>query len=293
MARSIGGFRRVRNLYFPAFVYFLFLLCPHLLMAKGKEVKRFREKYKIPPSEILQVKIDIDAAEVKISKGNRAYEAWVSIYYTEDEFKVNVDFDEERPRLDIEFDKKGWMDSDKDDLEASFVLELPYEVEIDLEARIKAGEVELDLGGLSLVDFYLKTWAGEVLVEFSEPNKSEMDYLEINTKIGETELVKLGNARFRDAEINGGIGEMTIDFRGDLLPNAHATVDLDIGETNIILPEDTGVKLSVSKFLFLSEINLPYSFKKSGRYYYSKNFDEATNQLILKVSPGLGELRID
>lgn len=271
----------------------LLLLFSHSLLAQRKDTERFRERYKIPSGKVLHLKVDIDAAEVKISKCSRDDEAWVTIYYQEDEFRVDVDFDEERPLLDIKFDKKGWMDSDNDDLEAKAVIELPTGVEIDLETKIKAGEIDFDLGGLGLVNFELTTWAGEVLVEFSEPNKSEMDYLEINTKIGETELIKLGNARFRDAEINGGIGEMKVDFRGELLPKAYAIVDLDIGETELVVPEDVGVKLSVSKFLFMTDINLPYRFEKSGRYYYSKNYREATNELILKVSPGLGELKID
>ncbi|MFQ6112770.1 MAG: LiaF domain-containing protein [bacterium] len=283
----------IRYLNFLVVLSFVFLLGPTSLLAQHRDVEQFKERYHTPSGKVFHVKVDIDAAEVKIAKCPQEDEAWLTVYYTEDEFKVHEDFDEERSRLEIEFDKKGWMDSDNDGLEASFELKLPYGVDIDLAANIKAGEVEIDLGGLAMVDFDLKTWAGEVRVEFSEPNKTEMEYLDINTKVGETELIKLGNARFKDAEINGGIGEMTIDFTGELLPEARASVDLDIGETNIILPEDVGVRLSVSKFLFMSEVNLPYRFKKSGRHYYSKNYDEAASKFALKVSPGLGELKID
>ncbi|MFQ5864440.1 MAG: LiaF domain-containing protein [bacterium] len=283
----------IKHLKFVVILPGLFLLCPNLLLAQDGEVEQFEERYNIPSGKVFHVKVDIDAAEVKITRCPREHEAWITIHYTEDEFRVYADFNEKRSRLEVEFDKKGWMDSDNDDLEAIFVLELPFGVDIDLEVKTKAGEVELDLGGLAIVDFDLKTWAGEVLVEFSEPNKTEMNYLEINTKVGETELLKLGNARFRHADINGGIGEMTIDFAGKLLTKVQASVDVDIGETHIILPEDLGVKLSVSEFLFLSNINLPNRFRKSGRYYYSENYDDAKNQFTLKVSPGLGELSID
>jgi len=243
---------------------------------------------------VLQVNIDIDAAEVRISKSSQSKEVKLSIYFTEDEFKIYEDYDRKRSRLDIEFDKKGWMNSNNKDLEAKFVLELPSDVEIDLEARIKAGEIEIDLGGLSLVGLDLTTWAGEVQVEFSEPNQREMDYLKINTKVGETEIIRLGNARFKEAEINGGIGEMRVDFRGQILDEALADVDLDIGQTTIYLPDDdVGVKLSVSKFLFLSDVEIPRNFRKSGRHYYSRNYDDAKNALTLRVSPGLGELNIN
>lgn len=86
---------------------------------------------------------------------------------------------------------------------------------------------------------------------------------------------------------------MRVDFRGNLLPVSRASVDLDLGETKLILPDDAGVKLSVSKLLFMSSVDLPYNYKKSGKYYYSKNFESASNQLLVKVSPGLGQLTVD
>ncbi len=101
------------------------------------------------------------------------------------------------------------------DVEQTIKTNFGQDVEIDLEARIKAGAIEIDLGGLSLVGLDLITWAGEVQVEFSEPNWTEMDFLKINTKVGETEIVRLGNARFKEAEINGGIGKMRVDFAAE------------------------------------------------------------------------------
>jgi len=277
-----------------SFVSCLLLGYSNTLLAQRYGTERFKQKYEINSDKVLQVNIDIDAAEVRISKSSQSKEVKLSIYFTEDEFKIYEDYDRKRSRLDIEFDKKGWMNSNNKDLEAKFVLELPSDVEIDLEARIKAGEIEIDLGGLSLVGLDLTTWAGEVQVEFSEPNQREMDYLKINTKVGETEIIRLGNARFKEAEINGGIGEMRVDFRGQILDEALADVDLDIGETTIYLPDDdVGVKLSVSKFLFLSDVEIPRNFRKSGRHYYSRNYDDAKNALTLRVSPGLGELNIN
>lgn len=281
------------------FMIFAFMSClllgySDLLLAQRYGTARFKQKYEINSDKVLHVNIDIDAAKVKIRKFSRSKEVQLSIYFTEDEFKIYDDYDRKRSRLDIEFDIKGWMNNHNKDLEAEFLLELPSDVEIDLVAKIKAGEIEIDLGGLSLVGLDLTTWAGEVQVEFSEPNQREMDYLRINTKVGETKIIKLGNARFKEAEINGGIGEMRVDFRGRMLNEALADVDLDIGETTIYLPDDdVGVKLFVSKFLFFSDVEVPRNFRKSGRYYYSRNYDDAKNALSLRVSPGLGELHFN
>jgi hypothetical protein len=193
--------------------------------------------------------------------------------------------------LDITFDKRGWGGHDAKET-ADVLIELPADVSIDVRARIKAGEIDVDFGGLSLKALDFTTWAGEVVIDFSEPNKIPLEDLSIDTKIGETDIVRLGNARFRRADVNGGIGEMKIDLDGALLPESKADIDLDIGETQISLPRSTGVKLNVSKFLFLSDVQVPYDFRQSGRYYYSENYDRAQQILDLNISPGLGELRI-
>lgn len=284
--------RLVKPWLFLTIGFFMFVWFNQVL-AQRLDIKRFKQSYEVKSDRVLQVNIEIDAAEAKLRKSPRGQEARLIVSYSEDDFDIYERFDQKRSRLDIEFDKRGWVNKDNDDMEADFRLELPSGVDIDLDAKIKAGQIQIDLGGLSLVGLELTTWAGEVKVEFSEPNRTEMDYLKINTKVGETEIVRLGNARFKEAEINGGIGEMSIDFRGKILSQAVAEVDLDIGETTIYLPDDdVGVKLSVSRFLFLSEVEVPRKLRKSGKYYYSRNYDSAPNVLRIKVSPGLGELTI-
>jgi len=153
-----------------SFVSCLLFGSSQTLLAQRYGIERFKQKYEINSDKILHVNIDIDAAEVRLSKSSRSKEVQLSIYFSEDEFKIYEDYDRKRSRLDIEFDKKGWTNNDSKDLKAEFVLELPANVEIDLDARIKAGAVEIDFGGLSLVGMELTTWAGEVKVEFSEPN---------------------------------------------------------------------------------------------------------------------------
>jgi predicted membrane protein len=151
----------------------------------------------------------------------------------------------------------------------------------------------MQLGGLRVADFAMSVTAGEVNLDFDEPNRLEMETLELRTRIGESKFRHLGNARFRDADINGGIGEMIIDFSGAMLASAVARVDLDIGETVIILPQEAGAKLSVSKFLFLSQIDIPFDFRKDGRYYYTDNYGKAGQDFQLRINSGIGELRIE
>ncbi len=152
----------------------------------------------------------------------------------------------------------------------------------------------MEMGGLRLREFYLNNWAGEVEVRFDEPNPILMDFLDIDAKVGEIRLVKLGNARFKKANINGGIGEIDIDFGGDLLSESRAKVDLDIGEAVVSLPRDIGIKMRIGGGLsFLSSKDIDQSFYRRGNYYYSDDYQEKKNRFFLYITPGLGQFTIE
>ena len=254
--------------------------------------KKVERTFDIKGDEEFYLEIDIDAAEVTVKRNSRKGQIAVNIRYSEREFEYDLDFSEKNRSLDITFDKKGWVDSDDNNADAEIEISLPSNVVLDMRSKIKAGAIEMEIGGLSLRHFNLKTYAGEVMVDFDEPNKIVMNSLDINIKVGETQLRNLGNARFRRAEIDNGIGSLDIDFSGDLPNDAIASIDLDIGETDIFIPENFGVKLAVRKFLFLSQVNVSGNFRKSGNHYYSENYDSKNKALDLEVNPGIGKLHV-
>ena len=256
-------------------------------------IEELQNGFKVRAGTPFQLRVDIDAGEVRVAKGKSRDEVRVRLAYNKNQFHHSFRYNESRNALEVQFDKEGWFEHERDRTLAEIDIELPTEGELQLDFKIKAGEINMELGGLRIADFALETLAGEVNLDFAEPNLIEMASLTLNTKVGESKFRRLGNARFRDADINGGIGELTIDFSGEMAKDAVARVDLDIGETVIVLPRDSGTKLSVSKFLFLSHVDLPFELHKDGRYYYSENYDSADRTLHLRVSSGVGECRVE
>ena len=271
----------------------LFAQADRSYRSANDETEEFSQSYKMRGDRDVRLRLIVDAGEIHVSRGSSTDQISVKLVYTKKQFTHVISNDQRNNELDITFDKKGWFEYDSDRMTARVEMELPTEVPLRIYSRIKAGEVDMQLGGMRIVEFTLKTWAGQVDVDFDEPNQTTMSYLEINTKIGESSLRNLGNARFQNADINGGIGEMSIDFRGDMMDNASADVDLDIGETVILLPEKCGTKMLVSKFPVLSQVKLPYRLEKEGRYYYTKDNQEAGKVFELRLSSGIGELRIE
>jgi len=277
---------KMREILICLFAFLFFIR--HNLQAQ----ERIEKSFTAPKDRVLHVKIDVDAGEVKVKSSNLSQEGKVCLYYTVDEFDGRVDFDQEDSRLRVTLDKERWFKSE-DHVKAEATIQLPEGVETDLRAKIKAGKVDIDLGGVRIRNLSLRVLAGEVRVDFSQPNPILMDRLYMNTKIGEVRLKRLGNANFKEAEIDGGIGELTIDFTGLDLKDRRAWVDLDIGETTIVLPREANVRMTISRLGFLSSIDLPPEFKKFRGHYFLGSPEGPSEGFFIKIKPGLGELRVE
>jgi hypothetical protein len=269
------------------------------LWAQDGTFKEIDETYPIKNEKPLEIWLDIDAGEVMVERGSDSREVELYMKFTRGEFHEDIDFDGKRNKLKIKLDKRNWHrirgngDFDEDDIWALVELRLPDDVEIFFDSKVKAGEVTMLVGGLSLKEFFLNNWAGEVEIRFDEPNKIPMEYLDINAKVGEVHVLSVGNARFERANINGGIGELRVDFSGDLLEKSEARVDLDIGEATVDLPYDAGIKMKVGGGLsWLSHKNIDRSMYRRGNSYYSDDYDDHDKRLYVRISPGLGELNI-
>ena len=237
------------------------------------------------------IDLEMDGGTITVVPSNDRRECRVLVSYPKNKTDVDVRYNQNRGQLDISVDSDNWDFSDGDNA-PTVILELPFGPELSFAAHLKAGEADFEIGDLNIVDFQLRHWAGETKVNFQEPNRMTMRTFDVNVKVGEVELLNLGNALFEEADINSGIGELTVDFKGEHLERSTVRIDLDIGETSLLLPEFMGAKLRVSKFLFLSDIDYPNWFEKQGNYYYSENYDEAKKSLYLIISTGIGELDI-
>jgi hypothetical protein len=274
------------------------------LSAEDKWIETEEFSYDVKSDRLLEVVVDVDAGEIRVEPSDSSGKCLIRLHYSLDDCDARVDYDEKSADLKIRLDNRGWSSNGGDGDHVQADIMLPTDVEMTLRTKVKAGEVVLDLGGLRLREFRLNVWAGEVSVHFDDPNPIVMDYMDINTHIGELNTRRLGNARFQKARINGGIGEIDVDLTGNCLDKvdlpgncldkAMAKIDLDIGEAEVILPRDRGVRLSIGgAFSFLSSKNIHGDMIRRGRYYYNENFEDANASLSVRITPGLGELNVN
>jgi len=255
--------------------------------------KRVDQSYSVPEGKELRIIVNCDAGILYMRRNNESRAVRVYIYYAPELYNTDVHFDERIGELYVDVVKEGLLKGIDSDKTAEIEIEIPYDVPTYLNAKIKAGEVDMDLGDLRLKDFQMASWAGEVTVDFSRPNREIIHNMDIDIKVGSVKLRRLGNANFERAIINGGIGELTVDFSGANTGKAMAKVDLKIGENRVILPRNIGVRLAVSKMWFLSNLDLPPGLRKKGRFYYSDFYEDESRELLLRVEMGIGEIRLD
>jgi len=272
------------------------LLAIFLFVSSGAAIaydeEKLEKEFSLKAGKTAEVILEVDAGEVRIERGAGPDVLSLRIEYQKDEFEYDIDYDESHNRISISLDKKRWFSSG--DTHALIELSLPSGIELILNTRVKAGEIDMELGGLSIREFILNNLAGEVEVSFDRPNRSRMDYLKVHSKVGETELLKLGNCRFMEAEINSEIGELHVDFRGEPLRGARAEVDLEIGETTVELPDNTGIKIDIKGGTgFLREDNIDRAFYSKDGYYFNDRFESEDEGFVIRMSHGIGELTLN
>ena len=259
----------------------------------ASDFKTINDKIKIDASHNLIIIIEIDAGEIEINQNSKSDVISVSGQINEKLDEVNYGYDERHNEFTLTLDRKKWLKSTTDENASELEIFLPDEVTIELSTEIKAGKIDFDFGGLKLYSFELRNFAGEVRVDFSTPNKTEMEFLEVDVKIGETKLHRLGNAKFSDATINGGIGDMYVDLQGIGAKDAKVDIDLDIGSTKLILPDNLGIKMRSTSMGFLSKTKIDSKFNKRGRYLFSRNYESVSKTIYVSIHTGIGELNVD
>jgi len=275
-------------------LWMIYLLLPSCLIAD--DIVRKEYSFDVSRRKPLRIRLEIDAGKIEIEPSRDARKISLNFRFDDDKHELSVDFDEDDNYLRVYFDVDKWFKDhdDEDGLSARMIVKLPTEVPILIDCKTKTSQCDIELGGLKIREFELHVLAGETSVSFSRPNKDKIEELDIDIKLGEIRVEKLGNANFKYANINGAVGALIVDLTSDMdiVNDREIDIDLNIGETRLYLPENEAIRFAISKFLFFSSLDIPSDFYKSGKYYYSDNYDNSKYKTKLSISPGIGTLDI-
>ena len=136
---------------------------------------------------------------------------------------------------------------------------------MDLEIEAGAYQAEYDLGGLALTNLSIQDGAADVEMAFSSPNLAEMSLLRYETGASSISLNGLANANFSNMQFEGGAGNFTLDFSGELKRDATVTIEASLGNLTLIIPENTPATIQAESGL--SNLDIPSAWSQDGNIY--------------------------
>jgi hypothetical protein len=262
--------------------------------ARRGDTKKVFKKIESKGEKSLIVKMDLGGGIIDLKKNDSGNILDAEIEYDPEEVDVDVDYrktgDGGKLYLHSEFED-GDLDFDTD--YNYWHLEFTDNIPIDFEMDIGACEAELDFTGLKISNLELDLGASSTEIIFRKPNPERISKINIDAGASELDIKGLGNANFDRFSFEGGVGDFTLDFRGELKHKAYVDIDVGLGSLTILLPENNGVRIR-KEDSFLSSFSIDDEFDEvESEVYESENFGRTEGELIFNIEIGLGAVEIE
>jgi len=235
----------------------------------------------VPKLGETRLKLSFGAGEMTLSPGARKNLVEGTATYNYEQFKPVVHSDGSSVEIqmeDVQFN--GWPAFNEIRNEWDFKLsDEPMELVIEAGAY----HATYELGGLSLTDLSVTDGAADVELSFSEPNRTQMSLLRYESGASDIKMQGLSNANFGLLTFNGGAGDYTLDFSGEL--QRDATVNIETGFSNIILVIPEGINANVTVESGVSNINAGPGWDQNGDRY-TRDGDGHTLTIVVEMGAG-------
>ncbi len=272
------------------------ILIASLLGAKP----RYEElKKEIPFEKLteLRVKLEIGVAELKIGKteGDNLFEADIRYRVKRGEPKIRFRKSGDVGYLTIESGDKdvefGRGDEKKGD--ENWILRFSPKVKTEFSMDLGLVDGELDLTDLKVTDLSLSGGLSDIDLRFDKPNPEVIDDFTLEIGMGEFRGTKLGNANFRNLDLESGMGSADLDLSGNWRqPEAEMTLEVGMGSAEVRIPEGIGVEV-YNEDSFLSSVKLDRELREVDEgLHRTENWEEADHRISIDAEVGLGSVRI-
>lgn len=171
----------------------------------------------------------------------------------------------------------------------TLTLELSPRVPLDLDLAFGAAEANIELGGLRIERLEVATGASVTELSFSQPNPIQAESVTFQVGAARFVATGLGNANTRMLSVEGGVGEVDLDFSGAWAADMHATVEMGLGKLTLRLPRGLGVHIEKDGLLAAIEAE---GLIKQGNMYYTEGFQQAKRKLNVEIDAAFNAIQI-
>ncbi len=235
---------------------------------------------KNPDADDISLNLAFGAGKIKLSSGADQLVDGTAIY-NYPAFKPDINIDGGNIAIQMSEVDFKILPSFKD-LKNEWDLELG-DTPMDLTIEAGAYEGNFDFGGLALKNLSIKDGAANVMLAFSETNKSEMSTFVYETGASNVKMIGLANANFSLMDFSSGAGDYTLDFSGEL--QRDASIKISSGLSNIIIVVPEGAHAIVTMDSGASNINAGSSWSLNGNTYEQKG-EGPTLTFVIEVGAG-------
>ena len=175
------------------------------------------------------------------------------------------------------------------DVAPNWNIAFPKDSELDVFIDVNSmGLGSMDFSDLHLSNFKFDVNYGDVDISFPTQNKSIIrGPAKFHLMTGDLEINQLANLMADKIRINGGIGELSVDFGPQLHRDLEVKIDHDIGGMDLTFPKGTHVMISGT-----SRDLSQFGFIKEGKVWHSESYHERSPTLDLRLKGPLGDLKI-
>jgi hypothetical protein len=159
-----------------------------------------------------------------------------------------------------------------------------------MDVKAGAGDGRLDFTGLQVSALDVDLGAGKFSLVFGAPNPVPMDHLTLDTGASRIEVLGMGNASPESVQLQGGVGDITLDLTGGWSRSADVTVRAGAGMLKLILPADIGVEVETKGGLTNTEA---YGLRQMGGTYTNDAFGQTEVELRVRILTALGSVRLE
>jgi hypothetical protein len=254
------------------------------------ETQDKQETIPLAGAESAIVEILFGAGELKTSAN--ALDQLFSGYfrYNVKEWEPEVTYEDSRLTI-----KQGNLDTDLEDwgipteeVHNEWELEFSPQIPLKMDIQVGAGSGDLDFTGLQLEELDLKMGAGDFEVRFDEANEAEMGDLTLSTGASQLNMTGIGNASPEWLKVEGGVGDITLDFTGAWSHSADVEITGGVGLFTLRLPDDLGVQVEIDGLSNVESSGL----RQSGDGYVNDAFGESEIELHIQITTGIGNIRL-
>ncbi|MFQ6101730.1 MAG: toast rack family protein [Anaerolineae bacterium] len=260
----------------------------HVPTIEVGEMRDEQETIPLAGEESAAIEVHFGAGELEVEAGD-----------SDDLFSGHFRYNVERLGPEVTYEngvlsvRQGDIDEDwgipTGSIHNEWELEFSPEIPLKMDFDIGAGDGELDFTGLQLTELDLDVGAGDFEVRFGEPNEAEMSDFTLDAGASKLEVRGIGYASPERVKVQGGVGDITLDFTGAWPHSADVHVMTGLGSVTLRLPDDVGVRVEVEGGL--SSVSAS-GLERQGDAYVNDALGEAETELRIQVTTGIGALRL-